>query len=495
MTQPDQKSVPPVTAELAQWAATLEAETVPESVMDDARLLVLDGLGCALHGVSQPWTRIVTEFVTEGGGKEEASVWGTPLLVPATSAPLVNGTAMHAFEYDDLHPEAVLHAGAQVLPATFAAVELLSQGTPNTPRAALTEQEMLTAIVIGFEAGARIGRVTGAGQLARGFHPSPNTATFAAAAAASRILGLDAERTANALGVAGSFGGYLMAAQYGAMVKRVHPGHSSQSGLVAALLAARGLTGTDRVLEAAYGGFASAYSDVGGEHLAEITQALGARWETSKFSIKFYPCCGSNHTSIDAWWSIRDRAPYLVDEELTDIEVKCSTLTAEHVGWTYRPGSVTTAQMNLQFCLAAAIVDGRFTVEQVAPERLADPKILSIVDRIRVRADPRIDALGRDRRHHVEVTVTTSGGQTFTAERERAKGSAEDPLSHDEVVAKFQLQATQLLTEDAATELRQRILSFGSRDPLDVLSLTRLLRTEALPTNSEAAQKTEGKLS
>jgi 2-methylcitrate dehydratase PrpD len=276
------------------------------------------------------------------------------------------------------------------------------------------------------------------------------------------------------------------------MVKRVHPGHSGQSGLVAALLAARGLTGTAGVLEAPYGGFASAYSDADGESLASVMEGLGDRWETSRFSIKFYPCCGSNHTSIDAWWALREQEPHLTAEDIADIEVRCSTLTAEHVGWPYSPDTVTTAQMNLRYCLAAAVVDGRFTVEQVAPERVADPKILSLVNRIRVVADPRIDALGRDRRHHVEVTVTNEDGKAVTAKRERAKGSAEDPLSHAEVIAKFTSQATRVLSHDAAAELQQRILSFGSQQPLDVLSLTRLLRTAATPNQKQQPRNTKG---
>lgn len=203
-----------VTRDLAVWSATLDPTAIPESVLEAARLLMLDGLGCALYGISQPWTQIVVDFVREGStAQPEAAVWGTPYRVSATSAPLANGTAMHAFEYDDLHPQAVLHAGAQVLPAVIAATELLDHGGSASQSRRITERELLAAIVVGFEVGARIGRATGAGQLARGFHPSPNTATFAAAAAASRILGLGAVQTAHALGIAGSFGGYLMAAQ------------------------------------------------------------------------------------------------------------------------------------------------------------------------------------------------------------------------------------------------------------------------------------------
>lgn len=472
---------PQVTRRIAKWVATCSPADVPPHVFQAARLLTLDGLGCGIFGATQPWTRIVTEFVVASGGNAEATVWGTTSVVPATAAPLANGTSMHAFEYDDLHPRAVLHAGAQVLPAAFAVAEMQARRAVASEQPPITELDLLHAIVLGFEVGARIGLATGTGQLARGFHPSPNTGTFAAAATACRLLRLDAERTEHALGIAGSFGGYLMAAQYGAMVKRVHPGHASQSGLTAALLAARGLTGTEAVLEAPYGGFATTFADAGGPELEDTTAGLGERWEIPAFSIKYYPCCGSNHTSLDAWWTILRQHPGITTDQIHRIDVHCSTLTADHVGWPYKPGSVTTAQMNLAYCLAAAVVDGRFTVDQVDTDRLADPAILSLVDRIHIRADPTIDDLGRDRRHHIRLTVTTRDGTTIEADCEHPKGSVDNPLAESEVIDKFRDLAGRVLAGDAVPELERRILALGSQTPLDTLALSALLATGAAP--------------
>lgn len=334
-----------VTRDLAAWVAESRASDVPEHVLEHARLLILDGIGCGLYGITQYWSAIMEGFALSVGGREEAAIWGTSQRVPALMAPLVNGTSMHAFEYDDLHPQAVIHAGAQVLPVAFAVAEMLErqatapadQHDPAIPSHRVTQAEFLHAIVLGFEVGARIGLATGAGQLSRGFHPSPNTATFAAAATAARLLRLDEEQTAHAFGIVGSFGGYLMAAQYGAMVKRVHPGHAGQSGISAALLAARGLTGTENVLEAPYGGFASSYSDASPADVEVISEDLGTTWEIPRFSIKYYPCCGSNHTSIDAWWALQAKEGGLRPDDIEAIEVKCSTLTAEHVGWASPP--------------------------------------------------------------------------------------------------------------------------------------------------------------
>lgn len=474
-----------VTRDVATWVAGSEATDVPDQVRDRARLLTLDGLGCAVHGATQEWARIMADFVVSHGGAQEAQIWGTAQRVPAALAPLANGTAMHAFEYDDLHPGAVLHAGAQVLPVAFAVAELRERlagsvrsggSTAPVPATPATGAEFLHAIVIGFEVGAQIGLATGAGQLARGFHPSPNTATFAAAATASRLLHLDAEQTADALGIAGSFGGYLMAAQYGAMVKRVHPGHAGQSGLGAALLAARGLTGTEAVLEAPYGGFASAYGDAAPGDLDGIPERLGSAWEIPSYSIKYYPCCGSNHTALDAWWAVQRRGG-LEAADVDSIELRCSTLTADHVGWPYAPGSITTAQMNLSYCLAAASVRGRLTVEEFAPHLLSDPAILDMVRRIRIRADPAIDDLGRGRRHLVHLQVSTRDGRSHTETVEFPKGSAGSPISLAEIIGKFRQLTEPRLSTRQVCEVEAQILGLGSTatDPFAVQEFTQLL--------------------
>ncbi|SDN96613.1 2-methylcitrate dehydratase PrpD [Cryobacterium flavum] len=481
------------TATLAAWVAGSELGSIPRGVTEHTRLLILDALGCGLLGAREEWSRITAGFAGAAGGRGEATIWGTRQRVAGALAPFANGTAVHALEYDDLHPAAVVHAGAQVIPVAFAIAEMRAfqsaHSTPETrdvsiPAEPVTAEELLHAIVIGFEIAARIGLATGAGQLARGFHPSPNTATFAAAATASRLLHLDAGKTAHALGIAGSFGGYLMAAQFGAMVKRVHAGHSGQSGVTSALLAARGLTGTASVLEAPYGGFAATYSDTLAPGLAEVCCGLGEHWETENFSIKYYPCCGSNHTSIDAWWAVQTREG-LTSEDIEDVEVRCSTLTLEHVGWAYIPGSVTTAQMNLSYCLAVAMTDGELALDQFDPSRLADPHILDIVDRIRVRADSSIDSLGSDRRHLIRLTVRTKDGQTYEESCEFPRGSAGNPLTRDDVLKKFRTLAGSVLSAPQVSQIERQILFLGSPsggDGFDIGALSDLLVPETALT-------------
>lgn len=470
-----------LSARVAEWASAFRLEDAPAGVLYAGRRLIIDGFGCSLFGATMPWTQPVLDLVASSGSGEEATVWGTGLLVPVLQAPLANGTTMHAFESDDLHPSAALHGASQAVPAAMAIAELRSRGPaagerpswlPDEP---VGEREFLAAVLVGLEVGAAIGLATGSPQLMRGFHPSPNTGTLSAAAAAARLLRFDADLTLHALGIAGSFGGFLMAAQYGATVKRVHPGRASQGGTTAALLAARGLTGIQQVLEAPYGGFGHAFAGIGADELAPIIEGLGTSWETPRFTIKAYPCCGSNHTAIDAVLAMREEHPFDVGA-VRDIVVRCSTITADHVGWPYEAGSVTAAQMNLPYTLAALLEDGEVTVDQYRPERITRPSTLALADSMRIEVDAAIDALGRDLRHTVEVEIELGDGARLVQRVEHARGSAHHPLTDDEVLAKFKRQAIHSVEADAVDELAELTMDLAENDrPERVMRLAELL--------------------
>lgn len=464
MSGPARRGARGATERLAEWIASAEPDGVPGEVREAAKLVVLDGLGAGLYGSTTPWGRIAADYVRASGLGEEAVLWGTPWRVPASQAPFANGTFVHAFELDDVHPTALIHVAAHVLPAAFAALELRARGPASgarpawLPEGAVSGREFLHAVVVGFETGARIGLAVGSGQLRRGFHPSPNTGTFAAAAASARILGLPAGTTLHALAIAGSFGGSLMAAQYGGMLKRFHGGHPAQMGLQAALLAARGATGPRDILEADYGGFARAYADVAPEALAEATAGLGARWETPRVSLKAYPSCASNHTAIDALSAILAEHPELSGDDIASIEVRTSRATLEHVGWPYEPFDETAAQMNLAYTVAVLALDRELFVDQYRKERLQDPRVLALASRVRVKADPEIEALGREGRHTVVLTVETGDGRRFTKEVAHARGSAAHPLSPEEVIGKFRRLAASSLDRAAVRALEEAVL-------------------------------------
>ncbi len=182
-------------------------------------------------------------------------------------AALVNGTQVQGFELDDVHRKAVLHVGAVTLPALIAVAE---------SHAKLSGRDFLTAAVAGYEIGPRVGLCMGQEHIGQGWHSGATVGMFSAAAGAARALSLDADKTVHALGIAGTQSSGLMAAQYGAMVKRMHAGRAAQSGLYAALLAADGFTGIVDVFEAPYGGFCTTFSRSQDRfNLNELSAGLG----------------------------------------------------------------------------------------------------------------------------------------------------------------------------------------------------------------------------
>ena len=178
-------------------------------------------------------------------------MWGTTRKLSAPHAALVNGTQVQGFELDDVHRAGVLHVGAVVLPALISITEL---------KRGMSGREFLTAAVAGYEIGPRVGLCMGPEHIAQGWHSGATLGVFSAAAGAARGLRLNVDKTVHALGIAGTQAAGLMAAQYGAMVKRFHAGRSSQSGLYGALLAQAGFTGIVNVLESEYGGFCTTFS-------------------------------------------------------------------------------------------------------------------------------------------------------------------------------------------------------------------------------------------
>jgi aconitate decarboxylase len=273
--------------------------------------------------------------------------------------------------------------------------------------------------------------------IGQGWHSGATLGVFSAAAGAARGLKLDPERTVHALGIAGTQAAGLMAAQFGSMVKRMHAGRSSQSGLYGALLAAKGFTGIIDVFEAPYGGFCTTFSrSTDRFDMAELSAGLGERFETMRIALKFYSCVGSNHTSLDAIRAIQARRPFTLDE-LSKIVIHGSQVTVDHVGWAYRPEGLTSAQLNLPFCVATLLLRGDVFVDEFTPEAVHDESRIALSRKVEVVHDPAITALGSKFRHKVRVEVRFTDGSREEETREAPRGSEQSFASSDEIVEKF----------------------------------------------------------
>lgn len=445
------------TRRVAEFAAGLDADAVPSEVIDHAKLDILDTIGCALYGRTRPIAHILEAALRPGDDNGVAGVWGSRWHASPATAALVNGTLTHSFELDDLHHVAILHPGGTTLPATTAAAELT--GT-------VTGLDLVLAHVAGLEISSRVGLAVGVPLLMRGWHNNGVLGVFGAAAGTARALGLTAAQTHHAIGVAGSLAAGLMAAQYGAMVKRLHAGNAAQVGLRAALLAREGFTGIDALFEEPYGGFFTTFAD---DHaIEEVDKDLGTRWETLAVGFKPYSCCGSSHSTVSLLLKMREEHR-LAAGDIARVRIGCSTATRDHVGWRYVPGSATTAQMNLPYAASVAILDGACFVEQFADERLADPEVLELSQKIVVEAEPQIDEKGRGARHEVNVTVDLSDGRSLSGFADAAPGSSRYPLSANQVTDKFLRLANYTIGEATAQRVVDLVRNLDRCDDLQAL--------------------------
>jgi len=353
-------------------------------------------------------------------------------------AVLVNGALVQSFELDDVHRVGVLHVGAVTLPPIFAILE-------REP--SISGRDFLAASVAGYEIGPRVGLCMGQEHIGQGWHSGATLGVFSAAAGAAAALKLDTAETVNALGIAGTQAAGLMAAQYGAMVKRMHAGRSAQSGYYGAILARRGYTGIQDVFESQYGGFCSTFSRSHDRYdLAALSADLGERFETLQIALKFYSCVGSNHTTLDGIRDIRSRRPF-APEDVERIVVHGSKVTVDHVGWAYKPEGLTSAQLNLPYCVATFLLEGDAFVGEFTEDKLADPARIALSRRVEVVEDPRITALGARYRHKVRVEVRLKNGEVHEETVEAPRGSESKFASDRDVIDKFRkLAGTRLAT-------------------------------------------------
>jgi len=466
-----------VTASLAAWVATVAVQDVPASVRERARHLLLDGVGCALLGAGLAWSRSATDAVCslegsrpvprlgrERGADGLAVLVGTGRVTSPSAAALLNSSYVQGFELDDYHPVAPVHSVALVLPAMLAAL-------PGAPRR--TGNDLLLGAIRGFEVGPRVGlALGGAEMLTRGWHSGPVFGGPAAAAAAGTLFGLDADGFEDAFGIAATQAGGLMAAQFGAMVKRMQHGFAARNGLLAAALAAGGYSGIKGVFEMPYGGFLATFGEGHDPRPEEITAELGERWETMRIAVKPYAAMAGLHAAIDAARAMRAEAP--VDPAAIEaIEIFMSEPAFNHGGWrAERPLSAVGAQMNVAYAVAVTLLDGTALAAQFAAERIDADDVWELIALTTVRHEPAFDQRLEDG-YNTRLRVTLADGSVREAFVEHPRGGILQPLRNDEVVEKFRALTSEIVAEEHARRIEHMVLHLDELD--DARELAALL--------------------
>ncbi|MCC6533481.1 MAG: MmgE/PrpD family protein [Burkholderiales bacterium] len=451
----DNKELGPTLA-LAQWVSTLAYNDLPRRTREVIRLALLDTLGCGVFGFETPWTRTLLDWALAGGGRGKSRAWalGRPGLRAADAA-LVNGTAAHAFELDDYH-NSKIHPGAVVIPAALAIAE----------QTGASGERMAVAIGAGYEVMIRssLALEPSAARL-RGWHLTGVCGPFGAAAAAAVLLGLDPERTAWALGLAGTQGAGLWAFNAdGAMSKRLHAGKAAHAGVLAAELAAAGFTGPTQVYEFHDGGFLKAHSDASDP--TRLTRDLGTHFHLETTAVKPYSCCGSTHAYIDAALELRRRLGGAWDPA-RPVRVGMSKVVDVQCGFDYVPSTALNAQMSLRYCIAAALAEGQVLPQQFSADKMRDPRLGALAAALELVGDAELDKLYPA--HFAGWVAAKNGTDWMRVDVLDPSGSSARPIDAAGITEKFR-GINPLLPTERIAAVALDIERHSARELIDLLA-------------------------
>jgi 2-methylcitrate dehydratase PrpD len=383
-------------------------------------------------------------------------VLGTALRASASNAALANGTAAHALDYDDMCFVSLAHPSAPLVAAALAAGEV----------AGASGAALLDGYVAGFELEGRLGRAMNPRHYERGWHCTATIGSVGAAAAASRILGLDAETTAHALAIAASEASGLKE-NFGTMVKPLHAGLAARNGVFAARLAGAGLTASGQALDGPQGFLAAMDSEQ--RSLESVSADLGARWEIldTGITVKLYPSCAGTHPTLDALLELR-RTERFQGADIASIEVVVDSITPTVLIYD-RPASGLEAKFSMPFCAAAAVLDGRVGIDTFDSSRLHDPAIAALMPRVTMRVDAVLDGQAPPLTQ-ARIHVRLNDGRELSAEANGARGYPAHPASDEALRAKFRACAERRLSPECAARAVALLTAIEGLDDLRPLT-------------------------
>jgi len=457
---------------IAGFATSLTLDDIPIEVAEDAKLHVLDVLGCGLAAHASGIATEGRSTMAELGGEPQATVIGLADRLPAANAAFANAMLCHGLDFDDTHSDSVSHVSTVVAPAALAAGELQ----------AASGRDVLAAIVAGNEVVCRIGMAASGRFHARGFHPTAVCGIFGGAAAVARVAGADAETTTRSLGIVGSMASGLFAyLADGTPTKPIHPAWAAHGAHIAARLAHHGASGPQSVIEGKFGLYHAFLGAEAGDVDIEAQLAdLGRRWETPRIAYKPYPVCHFMHGSLGATAEAL-RGRLLTADEIEDVVVTVPeagvSLVLEPAAQKQAPRSEYEGKFSLQYSAASMLVRGHVGVGDFTDEAIVDPAVLAVARKVRYETPeyptyPQAFPGG--------VRVTLASGETLESDFPHQRGGPENPLSADEVRAKFRDNAGLALAGHAVAALEEAILGLETHEDLGAalapLALTEVAR-------------------
>ena len=455
------KGTAPISQSLADFVVTQQWEQIPETVRERTKLHILDAIGIAYASTRFEFAH-KTLAALRSFEPGDVDVIGMSARLALRDAVLMNGILVHGLDYDDTYLPGGVHMAASCFPTALGiGAQLQSSG-----------KELLTACLLGMEAGIRLSAASKGGFLKAGFHASSMVGAFASALTAGRLIMLNSAQLVMAQGIAlSTVSGTMQPLQDGAWAKRMHPGWSAVSGITAATLACQGFTGSPEAYEGRFGLFSCFLR----EHAADtdwnlVTKDLGQHWEFSRASIKLYPVCHHLHAFINAALGLAHEHcidPAEVESVQALVAEVAVPMVCEPIDVKRAPNSTYETQFSLPYTIACSLVRGRFGLEETGESAYSDPKVLALAQKVSYKIDPKS---GFPKFRSGEVIVRMKNGQVL-ARRENI--FPDEPAKAEDIVKKFMANATLALSTAMAIKIRDLIT--GLDQAPDVRTIGRVL--------------------
>lgn len=448
---PADHNAPPVTQILAEYVARHPSRGWSDAVDHEAHRTFLNWLGCAVGAAHHEAANAALAAAQMLQSAPQASLLGRKEQVDMASAALINGISSHTFDFDDTHLKTIIHPAGPVASAVLALAE----------HKGLSGRAVIDALVLGIDVSCRVGNTMYPEHYDRGWHITGSTGMLGAAAGCARLLGLDVQQTAMALGIAASQP-VGMREQFGTMTKPFHPGGAARAGLTAALMASQGFTASPKALEAPRGMIQTVSTKYAWN---EITDELGQRFEISFNTYKPFACGIVIHPSIDACAQLR--AQGVKADEVERIELKVHSLVLELTG-KKEPADGLQGKFSVYHGCACGLIFGKAGEDQYADAIVNRPDMVALRRKVVAVVDDSIDEASAD------VTAILKDGRRVHVFVEHAIGSLQNPMTDANLEAKFHDLADPVLGASRASELIGACWKLG--DLSDVRSLTTLAR-------------------
>lgn len=452
-----------ISQKIADFALSLSLSDVPQEVLEYGKLLLMDTFGVAMSCQNLEHAKAVRSAVESMGSAPQATLWGTQEKASLPDAALYNACLIHGADYDDTHVAGIVHPSASVVATAITVGEYVHA----------SGEEVMAAILIGWEVITRLGVAAKGRFHDRGFHGTGVVASFAAACVAARLMGDDPKVLENALGICGSQAAGLQEFLHdGTWTKKIHPGWGAHSALYALAMARAGFTGPAKVLEGEFGMWMTHCGGTDG--LEEAFSDLGTVWRTKEITVKLYPVCHMTHSFIDCMRALMEEHQFTAEDIASAecrIESRCYPIVCTPRAVKTRPTTDYIMRFSLPYVVAMAAVKGRVSPSEIDLRYAADPQVCSLMDRIQCVED---DTKRNPGYFPGYLTVVLKDGRTLVKDQRWEMGTEQNPLNLQAVRRKFMDNLAPLYSEEQIQTLLDHVEQL--RKAPDVIGLITALR-------------------